>query len=78
MSLSPVLSQVGMYVISLLIDHMGQDEEAPGTDAIKLPRGILNYGISGHAQSEVLWKLPGTLEESSIRISPVALSMREA
>ncbi|KAJ5969663.1 hypothetical protein N7501_005911 [Penicillium viridicatum] len=60
-SLSSVLSQGSPYVISVLIDHMGQDEEAPGTDAIKFPRGILNYGISGHTQSEVLWKLTGNL-----------------
>lgn len=57
----PVLSQGSPYVILVLIDHMGQDEEAPGTDAIKFPRGILNYGISGHAQSDVLWKLTGNL-----------------
>ncbi|KAJ5706029.1 hypothetical protein N7536_001718 [Penicillium majusculum] len=61
MSLPSVLSQRSPYVISVLIDHMGQDEEAPGTDAIKFPRGILNYGISGHAQSDVLWKLTGNL-----------------
>ncbi|KAJ5413180.1 hypothetical protein N7465_005485 [Penicillium sp. CMV-2018d] len=60
-SLSSVLSQGSPYVISVLIDHMGQDEEAPGTDAIKFPGGILNYGISGHTQSEVLWKLTGNL-----------------
>ncbi|KAG0157680.1 hypothetical protein PDIDSM_4865 [Penicillium digitatum] len=61
MSLASVLSHGSPYVITVLIDHMGQDEEAPGTDAIKVPRGILNYGISGHAQSEVLWKLTGNL-----------------
>jgi Beta-galactosidase, domain 2./Glycosyl hydrolases family 35. len=57
----PVLSQGSLYLILVLIDHMGQDEEAPGTDAIKFPRGILNYGISGHAQSDVVWKLTGNL-----------------
>ncbi|OQE44287.1 hypothetical protein PENCOP_c002G08254 [Penicillium coprophilum] len=61
MSLSLALSQGSPYVISVLIDHMGQDEEAPGTDAIKFPRGILNYGVSGHAQSDILWKLTGNL-----------------
>ncbi|OQE32948.1 hypothetical protein PENFLA_c001G06746 [Penicillium flavigenum] len=45
MSLSFVLSQGSPYVISVLIDHMGQDEEAPGTDAIKFPRGLTgNFG----------------------------------
>jgi hypothetical protein len=60
-SLPSTLSQESEYVLSILIDHMGQDEEAPGTDAIKFPRGILNYGISGHSQSDVLWKLTGNL-----------------
>ncbi|KAJ5804471.1 uncharacterized protein N7518_000774 [Penicillium psychrosexuale] len=62
MSLSSHLSQGrSPYVISVLIDHMGQDEEAPGTDSIKFPRSILNYDISGHDQSDVSWKLTGNL-----------------
>jgi beta-galactosidase len=60
-SLPLALSRGSPYVLSILIDHMGQDEEAPGTDAIKFPRGILNYGISGHGQSDVSWKLVGNL-----------------
>jgi hypothetical protein len=60
-SLPSALTQGSAYVLSVLIDHMGQDEEAPGTDAIKFPRGILNYGISGHDQSDVSWKLTGNL-----------------
>ncbi|OQE85775.1 hypothetical protein PENNAL_c0023G02887 [Penicillium nalgiovense] len=52
---------LGSWVGSILIGHMGQYEEAPGTDAVKFPRGILNYGISGHAQSDVSWKLMGNL-----------------
>lgn len=48
-------------VFTLLIDHMGQDEEAPGTDAIKLPMGLINYSLSGHAQSDITWKLTGNL-----------------
>ncbi|KAJ6184830.1 hypothetical protein N7519_006131 [Penicillium mononematosum] len=39
MSLSFFLSQGSLYAISVLIDHMGQDEEAPGTDATKFLRG---------------------------------------
>ncbi|KAJ5807329.1 hypothetical protein N7447_010785 [Penicillium robsamsonii] len=61
MSLSSALSQGSPYVISVLIDHMGQDEETLGTDAMKFPRGTLNYGVSGHAQSDVSWKLTGNL-----------------
>lgn len=49
------------YTLSVLIDNMGQDEEAPGTDAVKLPNGILNYQLSGHDQSDVSWKITGNL-----------------
>lgn len=48
-------------IITVLIDHMGQDEEGPGTDAPKFPRGILDYSLTGHAQSDVSWKLTGNL-----------------
>lgn len=49
------------YIITLLIDHMGQDEEGPGTDAIKLPMGLINYSLAGHAGSDITWKLTGNL-----------------
>ncbi|KAJ6109649.1 Glycoside hydrolase family 35 [Penicillium sp. IBT 16267x] len=49
------------YVVTILIDNMGQDEEAPGTDVIKFPKGILNYELSGHNQSGTSWKVTGNL-----------------
>ncbi|CAD6443312.1 d050c883-7502-4bd3-b503-f4eb7cc8b717 [Sclerotinia trifoliorum] len=49
------------YVFTILIDHMGQDEEAPGTDAIKFPRGILDYSLSSHPQGDIVWKMTGNL-----------------
>lgn len=49
------------YTLTVLIDHMGQDEEAPGTDAIKFPRGILDYDVSGHSKSDITWKMTGNL-----------------
>lgn len=50
------------YVLSLLIDDMGQDEEAPGTDVVKFPMGVLNYTLSGHPdQSDISWKMTGNL-----------------
>ena len=55
------LSAGSQNVLTLLIDHMGQDEEAPGTDGIKLPMGLINYSLSGHAQSDITWKLTGNL-----------------
>lgn len=60
-SLAEKLQPRQQYVLTVLIDHMGYDEEAPGTDAIKFPRGILNYGISGHTQDDVKWKMTGNL-----------------
>ncbi|CRG86364.1 hypothetical protein PISL3812_03370 [Talaromyces islandicus] len=47
------------YVFTVLIDHMGYDEEAPGTDSIKFPRGILNFNMSGHSQHNIKWKMTG-------------------
>ncbi|CAK7211837.1 hypothetical protein SEUCBS140593_001299 [Sporothrix eucalyptigena] len=47
------------YIITMFQDHMGQDEEGPGTDAVKFPMGVLNYSLSGHAASDVTWKLTG-------------------
>jgi hypothetical protein len=55
------LSRGSENVVTLLIDHMGQDEEAPGTDAIKSPMGLINYRLAGHAQSDITWKLTGNL-----------------
>ncbi|KAJ5612956.1 hypothetical protein N7510_006150 [Penicillium lagena] len=60
-SIPETLSVDNSYVLSILIDNMGQDEEAPGTDVIKFPKGILNYGLSGHDQSDISWKLAGNL-----------------
>jgi beta-galactosidase len=55
------LSSGTQHILSVLIDNMGQDEEAPGTDAIKFPHGILGYQLSNHAQSDVSWKVTGNL-----------------
>ncbi|KAJ5718823.1 uncharacterized protein N7483_009905 [Penicillium malachiteum] len=55
------LSVNSFHVLTILIDNMGQDEEAPGTDVIKFPKGILNYELSGHEQSDVSWKVTGNL-----------------
>jgi beta-galactosidase len=61
--------QVGMpYVFTVLIDHMGQDEEAPGTNTIKAPLGILNYRLEGHLDSDILWKIQAILGENNTAI----------
>ena len=41
---------------------MGFEEAAPiGSNATKTPRGIMNYGLSGHASTDVTWKITGNL-----------------
>ncbi|KAI0142825.1 glycoside hydrolase family 35 protein [Xylariaceae sp. FL1272] len=50
------------YVITVLIDHMGMETNwTPGLDLMKTPRGILNYSLTGHAQSSINWRLTGNL-----------------
>jgi hypothetical protein len=50
------------YVLTVVIDHMGMETNwSPGLDFMKTPRGILDYELSGHAQSDIAWKLTGNL-----------------
>ena len=64
--LSP-LTPGAQYVITALIDHTGQTEEGPGTDAIKFPYGVLDYNLTGHAKSEIMWRLTGNLGGEAYR-----------
>ncbi|KAI7773977.1 hypothetical protein LA080_009499 [Diaporthe eres] len=63
LSLSPAnLARGRDYVITILIDHMGEETNwTPGYDTMKTPRGILNYTLDGHPQSDVEWKVTGNL-----------------
>lgn len=50
------------YVITILIDHMGLTENTYiGVEGVKEPRGILDYSLSGHAQSDITWKMTGNI-----------------
>lgn len=41
---------------------MGEETNwTPGYDTMKTPRGILNYALSGHAQTDISWKVTGNL-----------------
>ena len=61
-TLSITGASAGPAVLTVVIDHMGLDENwTPGLEQMKTPRGILNYDLSGHAQSDVTWKLTGNL-----------------
>jgi hypothetical protein len=59
---SASLVRGGKYVITILIDHMGEDANwTPGLDTMKTPRGILNYTLDRHPKSAVEWKVTGNL-----------------
>ncbi|KAK6435536.1 hypothetical protein LTR95_008279 [Oleoguttula sp. CCFEE 5521] len=61
-NLNATLSKGSAAVITVVIDHMGLDESYTiGADAMKNPRGILGFSLSGHAQSDVTWRLTGNL-----------------
>lgn len=50
------------YVITVVVDNNGLDENwVVGPDEMKDPRGILNYSLSGHTQSDITWRLTGNL-----------------
>ncbi|KAL9619062.1 MAG: hypothetical protein Q9160_006317 [Pyrenula sp. 1 TL-2023] len=56
----PNLSAGSTYILTVVIDHMGLDENFnPGSDEMKNPRGILNYNLAGQPQSALTWKLTG-------------------
>ncbi|OKL56020.1 putative beta-galactosidase A [Talaromyces atroroseus] len=58
----PALESGSTYNITVLIDNTGLDEDGTvGADGMKVPRGILDYELSGHSQSDVSWKLTGNL-----------------
>ena len=50
------------YVFTIVVDNNGLDENwTVGLDQMKDPRGILNYTLAGHSQSDISWKLTGNL-----------------
>lgn len=58
----PALTACQEVNLTVLVDTMGFEEAAPiGSNATKTPRGIMNYGLSGHASTDVTWKITGNL-----------------
>ena len=56
----PRLKSGANYVATVVIDHMGLDEDwVVGTDGHKNPRGILAYDLVGRNQSAITWKITG-------------------
>ncbi|KAI2469735.1 glycoside hydrolase family 35 protein [Annulohypoxylon bovei var. microspora] len=60
----PGLTQGESYVLTVVIDHMGLDENyVPGIDTGKAPRGILNYRLASSLldSTPIAWKLTGNI-----------------
>lgn len=58
----PSLKSGSKHVITVIVDQQGMDENYDvGANAMKDPRGILNYRLSGHKASDVTWKITGNL-----------------
>ncbi|KAK2000895.1 family 35 glycosyl hydrolase [Colletotrichum falcatum] len=50
------------HVFTVVVDHMGLNGNwVVGEEQQKSPRGILDYALAGHAQSDVAWKMTGNL-----------------
>lgn len=67
--LLPSLDAGQEYVLTVIIDNMGLDENFEvGADEMKTPRGILRYSLSGHDQpGDVAWKITGNLGGEAYR-----------
>ncbi|KAI8936509.1 hypothetical protein NX059_006914 [Plenodomus lindquistii] len=58
----PNLTKGKTYTITIVIDNQSLDENwTIGTETMKNPRGVLDYKLSGHNQSDISWKLTGNL-----------------
>ncbi|EMC91653.1 glycoside hydrolase family 35 protein [Baudoinia panamericana UAMH 10762] len=58
----PNLSAGKNYVITILLDNMGLDENGQaGSSQMKNPRGVLDYSLSGRNKGDISWKLTGNL-----------------
>ncbi|KAF4413711.1 putative beta-galactosidase E [Colletotrichum fructicola] len=48
------------HTLTVVIDHMGMPMNFyVHSEAMKTPRGILDYSLAGHQQSDIKWKLTG-------------------
>lgn len=58
----PNVASGSSYVLTVLIDHMGLQENGQGgSSEMKTPRGILNYSLAGRNASALTWKITGNL-----------------
>lgn len=50
------------YIITVLIDHLGNDENFPAnTELMKDPRGLIDYSLNGRDKEAISWKITGNL-----------------
>ncbi|KAJ5612571.1 beta-galactosidase [Penicillium lagena] len=50
------------YIITVLIDHLGNDENFPAnTELMKDPRGLVDYSLNGRDKEAISWKITGNL-----------------
>ena len=60
----PILTAKKDYILTVVVDSMGFDEDSPGYDDMKTPRGIFDYAItssSGAVTEVTTWKITGNL-----------------
>ncbi|PCH04028.1 Glycoside hydrolase, family 35 [Penicillium occitanis (nom. inval.)] len=58
----PTLKSGSSYTLTILTSNTGLEEDwTVGTETMKTPRGILDFDLSGHSQSDVTWKITGNL-----------------
>lgn len=56
------LTSGAQYVITVIVDNNSLNENyIIGEDQMKLPRGVIDYDLSGHPKEDVMWKLTGNL-----------------
>ncbi|PYI11671.1 beta-galactosidase [Aspergillus sclerotiicarbonarius CBS 121057] len=64
----PTLHPGETYILTILIDHMGNDENFPANGAImKDPRGVLDYTLHGRDKEAISWKMTGNLGGETYR-----------
>ncbi|ORY56836.1 beta-galactosidase [Pseudomassariella vexata] len=59
----PTLSSGDSYVLTVIVDNMGFEEDTPGVDDMKSPRGIIDYSLSSSngTDTPITWKITGNL-----------------
>ncbi|CAG8948755.1 hypothetical protein HYFRA_00001876 [Hymenoscyphus fraxineus] len=59
----PALTSGSTYILTVVVDNMGLEEDTPGADDMKIPRGIIDYSLNcpNSTATPISWKLTGNL-----------------